>query len=305
MTKKILSLLLVLLFFLPQSALATDQMLKSDDPEAYYQALAETIVEHAQEDGSFAIMGDGDSRERFGREQIAVLNDRRLGLYLFNLLFHREDFRAVEQMVQTLNTVYLSSLFSGRYQLIPRACFTNDGIYQEANARTLYAMFTLPDAGVGMESYSFKIRITDVSFDGNDAKVLIDRQLSCRGDHYPKTGLDDESRLEGYYLRKIDGSWKVENIIFSGHSHTSYEEQVYGKMPLSLSDPYLLFEKTNDKDVWRHQFTFGASQRKNTRAEEDYTDFIEGDVGAPVFLFDKLVIEPAYSNAFAQNYYRP
>lgn len=300
MTKKIISLLLAVLLLLPQSVSAADQTLKSDDPEAYYQALAETIVEHAQEDGSFAIMGDEETHQAFSKEDLEFTTETPFFMNLMNQIFHHQDYQEICALIEELNRTYISSTFSGGYQVLPRDFFTNDGIYQEANARTLCDMFAYRTAEYGFEHYLAKLEITELKITDDMAKVIGKRTALMSSQEITESQDPEEAgdkttvsenmkKEEGYLLIKDTEGWKVENILFDDARIIGISSDFWLNHADSYDFPLRFFDACDDPMVWKDRFEFENCQRKDYVPEDgNYQDLIIGDASAPTFDYDRL-----------------
>ena len=242
-----------------------------DDPQAYYEDRAQNLAEYKLDDGALVVTEDEAAQKMFYEEDFAIdLIDAvpTQGEAL------SEDGKAVMDLVGAYNEITLSSLFSGVYQLMPREDFVSDGIYKEANARNLYELFNKPGAGKNIASYEFAIEYTQLEVGTDYAKVVVDRQADVVYDQEkdPNRSYGD---VEGYLLKKVDGAWKIENILFATDAiSTTFEE----------------FVAATDEAAWKN-YTFEKCPRKSYDAADNFSDFIEGPIDAPSVNLEMMGID--------------
>ena len=260
----------LLVAFIPMGVFAEDATVENETAQ-YYTNLATHITDHEVEDGVFEIYTGDEMHETFSKENMSFEKEVPFGVRMTTLLKHN-DADAVMNVVYNYNLSYLSSLFSGLYQIHPKNDFVTDAIYQEANARNLYEMFNKPHAGEGMSDYDFFLRIEQVKIKEDSAKVIVERSAETT---YPNASVSDVNYngTEAYLLKKIDGDWKIENIIFQ----TEFP-----------NDTFKTFENTNNRDEWIESYCFENCQRKNYEAPENFTDYLEGSVDEPKMNMESL-----------------
>lgn len=243
----------------------------SEDPQAYYEDRAQHLVDYTLDDGSMVVTEDAAAQKMFYEEDFAIdLIDAvpAQGEAL------SEDGKAVQDLVGAYNEITLSSLFSGVYQLMPRAAFVSDAIYEEANARNLYELFNKPMAGKNVASYEFAIEYTQLEVGETYAKVVIKRQADVVYDQ-EKDPDRSYGGVEGYLLKKVDGEWKIENILFATDA---------------VSPTFEAFVAATDEAVWEN-YTFEKCPRKSYDAANNFRDFIEGPIDAPSVNLEMMGID--------------
>ena len=245
----------LLLFMLPQCALAAE-----DNPLAYR---ATHVNEYAVGEGMFEVYTGDEMHTQFARD--AVVPDVSLPFLtkLSGVICQNDSAQEVAEVVAEYNRTYFSSLFSGIYQLHPRAAFVSEGIYQEANARTFYDMFAHPNAGLGADDVDFALEIEQLWVRDDVAKVLVRRHA---GDFYDEDIKSNGSR-EGYVLTKEKGTWRIENIIFESTGFTN--------------DTFGAFRRSLDAEDWTTTYGFSSCQRKDYEAGENFSDYLTGSVDEP------------------------
>lgn len=292
MKRVLSSLLCLMMLMLPAPAWAIDASVIANwwTRDEYCSEMAATIPDHENSDGSFDLLGELSKSDGFAPEDILILVEKPLGQTLINSVFHRSDYKDIQKLVEEVNQYYFSTVISARYAVFPETLCANTGIYKEVNARNLTALFESPDSGIGMTEtdLGYKMVVCDISDDV--AKVIIEREFYLSG-YNPANETNgwclEQGVREGYLLQKIDGEWKLENIIFqdagSAQSQSNVNNHSVGHM-----NTFDLFEKTKDKDALQKIFEFNSCQRASYSSEGNYGDLIIGDIECPVFNYDKF-----------------
>lgn len=244
---------------------------KADDPQAYYEDRAQHLADYTLDDGSMVVSEDKAAQEMFYKEDFEVDVIDAVPTQGESL---SEDGKAVMDLVGEYNEITLSSLFSGVYQLMPREDFVSDGIYKEANARNLYELFNKPRAGENVASYEFAIEYTQLEVGETYAKVVVQRQADVVYDQ-EKDPNRRYGGVEGYLLKKVDGEWKIENILFNTDAvRPTFED----------------FAASTDEAAWEN-YTFEKCPRKSYDAANNFSDYIEGPIDAPTVNLEMMVID--------------
>lgn len=284
-------LLFIFLFSLPLPVCAVDGSVLANwqTRGAYCAEMAATIPEHKNDDGSFSVMGELVDMKEFSSMPIKIYIRKNLSVTLDNLFNNKDDVQEIQALVEKVNNYYYATLLSGRFKIMPRENFTNNQIFEEANARNLYELFMNPDCGIGMSEGHFRIQIEKLKIIDDYAKVIINREASVEG-HNPYNGTDgwqlENSKREGYLLQKSDGGWKIENIIF-GNSLNYYGSTKKLITEEGRINTFVFFEKSDDSAVWKKAFTFEKCPTKDYSPFGNYSEYIIGDLSAPIFNYDK------------------
>ena len=144
-------------------------------PNQDLDALATHIADTRTEDGTYVLMGTEKSREAFTPEKLQY--HVQMGLEEENLAqrFKFSNMGKIRTLLADVNSTYFASLYSGEWRLVPRDCFVSDGIYEEANARTLVELFAHPNLGVNVSSAYFNLDIDKVRIRGDWAMAVVSR----------------------------------------------------------------------------------------------------------------------------------
>ena len=258
--------------------------------------MAEYIVPRQQEDGSFFILGDTPTRENFALDKIEIDIEKPFLLNLVNNIFHHDDFEKIQALLEDYNRNYLYAAASGSWLLYDRAHFTGDDIYQEVNARSLYMIFHVPDAGLGCERGVFSYRLDDLRIDGDWAKVILTRSAETidedpRSEEADCSTVIEDAVREGYLLQKVDGDWTIANIIFAETERWSGDPDRIFNDTYTEVNMLNLFADAVDAAVWQKGFTFDKCQRGDYSPYGNFMSYIQGPIEAPVFLYEKLAYE--------------
>ena len=116
-----------------------------------------------------------ESRSTFAPDAITIDTEKPLWLNLRNTIFHHADFAQIQTLLEDYHRTYFSSLASGSWRLFGRAHFTEDGIYEEANARTLYQMFACAGDGEAVGEGDFHYTYDLCRISGDLCKVVLTR----------------------------------------------------------------------------------------------------------------------------------
>lgn len=300
--KKLLSLLLCLFVVLcPVQVQAYDAAWANGMHKDYELGhIAKQIPERMEMFGDYAWLAS-DSEATilcYAPEKITVDVEKPPILNLWNSMFHRNDFKAIQHTLETYHRWYFSAVASGAWRLMEQTLFANDGIYEEANARTLFMMFKIPGAGSGTDYGHFGYHIDSMDIDGNWAKVIITRSAEVIDD--PEGDIDnntdhgiviEENVREGYLMQKVDGEWKIANIIFDSTDTFDGDPDRIFNDTYTAVNTLNLFADTKEPEVWHQGFSFEKCQRKDYCPYGNYTSYIEGTITQPIFLYDKLVYE--------------
>ena len=265
----LMTLLLVLMPFAVQAQEISDE------------TMAHTIFERETADGSFNVMGDESTWENFSVDKIQINVLTSTWTNLYQSIFHRTDYKEIKTLLETYNRYYLSSLASGRLTLCPQACFVSEGLFQEANARSLYMMYKFPDAREGKDTGDLSFSIEKMMLKGNLAKVVIKRDVSLEGGN--EVYVLEQQVREGYLLKRTDSTWRIENIIFDNASYFDGDPDKIFSDQLVVN-AFAFFVDTKDPAVLQEAFSFENFRREDYSPYENYIDFvIGGDITRPAF----------------------
>lgn len=281
--RNILVLCLVLLLCLPVSAHAQDARWSVLDMQ--YAMIGENMPMLQQADGSYQILGGDSARSHFAPEKITIDIEKGFRLTLVNTLFHHKDFRAIQSLLEDYHRLYFSSLASGSWRLFGRDHFTGDDIYEEANARTVTMMFMNAAGGEknGDGAFSYDYDVCEIA--GDLCKVVLTRSAAVTDSDSGKDTIEDQVR-EGFLLEKVDGEWKIANIIFDGTDVVRGDpERIFSGGKVNMLN---LFEKAAEPETWQKSFDFAHCQRQMLTTAGNYTSYLKGDFSAPQFDYAKL-----------------
>lgn len=239
-------------------------------PNQNLNAMAAHIVDTRTEKGTYLLMGTAKSREDFAPEKLQY--HVQMGREEENLAqrFKSSNMGKIRTLLADVNSTYFASLYSGEWRLLPRECFVSDGIYKEANARTLVDMFKRPNLGVNVSGAYFNLDIDKVRVRGDWAMAVATRSenVSYIGNVQPQI---HKNVAEAYILHKIDGDWRIENIVFSNGAPTAAIRTLIGP--------------ETSREEWEKDYCFKALRRVDDLGEKNYSDYIQGDIEAPVLIF--------------------
>lgn len=247
-----------------------------ENPGSGYAKIAATISEREIEEGVFEVFQGDKMHEEFSKENIELDVSVPFNVKVRYFFGKRADMNAIKDEVVGYNKTYLSCVFSGLFQLYPRDHFASEGIYQEANARDLYAMFAHPNAGMHVDETDFSLDIEQLVINGDQAKVIAERNYDVV--HGDSKGQVQCGGPEAYLLKKVDGDWKIENIIFESFMQT----------PTSTPNKvFTQFEQAGKNENWLETYSFEKCPRSTYESDENFSDYIEGSIDSPVFLIEK------------------
>lgn len=227
----------------------------------------------------YAVMGNEDSRQKFSKESLEVPVEAPRSMRLLKL-FSDDDRIDIEKVITEYNNYYLSSRLSGVYTVCPRKYFVSDAIFQEANAATIYQMYNIPNLGVGVQDVNLNLKISNIDIDGDYAKVAVDRRIDLvfEGDNEKSTC----GGPEAYLMKKTNGHWQIENIIFA----TDF-----------VTDTYNAFLQSREADVWMKKYTFEACPRKSYESDHNFADYLVKDATYPNIRFEMLNFPDDYAES--------
>lgn len=298
MGKKIISLLCILFLLLPHAAWAQDKaFMSSQYKDHYFRSLAQSIPDRRTPDGSFFVFGDEPTSLNFARDKIVITVEKPFWQNLYYLVFHQKDYKEIQSLIEEYNRFYFAATASGTMTLFPQEHFVSKGIFEEANAHTFYTMFDVPDAGLGCEEGMFQYRINDVTIEGDDARVVIERSAEVF-DHDERSfdTVIEEHVQEGYLLHKNQGEWKIQNIIFDNALYFDGPKDAIFNDAGELNT-FAMFAESDDIAVWRDAFLFEKCQRKDYCSYGNYMSYIEGEITDPIFDYDKLYSEKNFTES--------
>lgn len=263
------SLLLLLLF--------PNEIWASEDESTNYIKTAITekgthAYDYQLSDGSYALFGNDESHIAFSKENMELDCSLNIQAQIVDLLLQNDETEQVTDVVYGYLQTYLSSLFSGIYQVEPRTHFYSEAIYQEANARNLYEVFNRRDAGVGVNNYDFAVHVDQLKIRGDLAKVIVTLDADVL---YPDEEITKVSygTREGYLLKKVDGQWTIENIIFQSNF---------------TNDTFRDFCNAVNVDEWQSRFSFENCQRKNYESNKNFSDYLLGSIDRPALNIEEM-----------------
>ena len=295
--KKMLVLLCLLLMLLPGAAWGTDSTWSTLDLQR--EAIAKNMPQLKQADGSFQIFGGDSARSHFAPENISIDIEKPFVRNLVNTIFHHKDYQDIQTLLEDYHRIYFSSLASGSWRLFDRAHFTGEDIYEEVNARTLTMMFITAGESEKMGDSVFSYRLDTCKINGDLCKILLTRhaEAGCLNKGQEAVMVMEDAVREGFLLEKVDGDWKIANILFdTSETFDGEPERIFND---SYTDVNMLnlFEAANDPDTWLNGFSFDVCQRGMYSPFGNYRSYVVGDFSSPQFDYEKLWKEQRYPQA--------
>ena len=296
MLRPVISVLCLALLLVPAPMLAVESTWSVVDMQ--HAMIAENIPQFAQADGSFEILGGDNARSAFAPDAITIDTEKPLWLNLRNTIFHHADFAQIQTLLEDYHRTYFSSLASGSWRLFDRAHFTEDGIYEEANARTLYQMFACAGDGEAVGEGDFHYTYDLCRISGDLCKVVLTRHaevVAPSDEEAPYLAFDgrvyEDAVREGYLLQKVEDEWKIANIIFDESENWDGDPDRIFNDSYTAVNSLNLFADAKEPEVWQSGFSFEKCQREMYSPYGNYMSYIEGSIESPVFLYEKLTYE--------------
>ena len=249
----------------PETIAAQTEALPNQD----LNTLAAHIADTRTEDGTYVLMGTEKSHKAFTPAKLQYHVAMHGKEETFTRRFKFSNMAKIRTLLADVTSTYYASLYSGEWRLVPRECFVSDGIYKEANARTLVDMFAQPNLGVNVSNAYFNLEIEKVRIQGQWAMAVTNHSenIGYIGNAQPPR---IKNTAEAYILHKIDGEWRIENIIFSNGAPTPAIKNLIGPQTRS--------------DDWQTAYCFKALRRADDLGEKNYSDYIQGDIEAPMLM---------------------
>lgn len=296
--KRIWLCIFCLLLFLPSTVSYAQgkAWMQSQDKDDFYRIIAENLTRSENPDGSYCVMGNEETQNTFGWNNIEIVVKKPFIQDIINSILHYRDYRDIQNMIEECQRYYFFVVCSGNYKLNPSEHFTNEGVYQEANARNIYMMFKVPDAGLGCGAGDFSYSLDTVKIDNDVAKVFITRSAKTIDNNSANEGNDcgvviEEAVREGYLLEKTEGQWKIANILFDNADYLEGDAQRIFNDENQTVNLFRMFEDAEDASIWTDRFNFEKCQRKDYCPYGNFMSYIIGDVESPAFNYDKLINE--------------
>lgn len=308
MIKKWMLVCCLLMLIVPVTGYAQDKAwMKNEHKDEYYSILASNTNRIENLDGSYHVMGDEPTLENFSWDEISTTVKKPFFQNLVNSLLHRQEYQDIQKVIEECQHYFLFDVCSGSIKLQPRSCFTNDGVYQEANARNFYMMFKVPDAGLGCEEEVCSYSLDTVKISDNVAKVFITRSIKTIDENPISDDRDcgvvvEENVREGYLLEKVNDEWKIANILFDNAAYLEGEASRIFNDENQTVNLFRMFEDAEDASIWTERFNFEKCQRKDYCPYGNYMSYIIGDIEALIFDYDKLVYERDHPDATIENW---
>lgn len=296
--KRVWLFILCWLLLLPSTmSYAQDKIwMQNQNKDDFYRIIAENLTRSKNPDGSYCVMGNEETVKNFSWENIDIVIKKPLIQDIVNSILHYRDYRDIQNVIEECQRYYFFVVCSGNYKLNPREYFTNEGVYQEVNARNIYMMFKVPDAGLGCETGDFFYSLDTVKIDHDIAKVFITRSAKTIDNNPANEDSDcgvviEEAVREGYLLEKIEGQWKIANVLFDNADYLEGDAQRIFNDENQTVNLFRMFEDAEDASIWTERFSFERCQRKDYCPYGNFMSYIIGDVETPAFNFDKLINE--------------
>lgn len=296
--KRIWLCVFCLLLFLPSTVSYAQgkAWMQSQDKDDFYRIIAGNLTRSENPDGSYCVMGNEETQKTFGWNNIEIAVKKPFIQDIINSILHYRDYRDIQNVIEECQRYYFFVVCSGNYKLNPSEHFTNEGVYQEANARNIYMMFKVPDAGLGCETGDFTYSLDTVKIDHDVAKVFITRSAKTIGNNSANEGNDcgvviEEAVREGYLLEKTEGQWKIANILFDNADYLEGDTQRIFNDENQTVNLFRMFEDAEDASIWTERFSFEKCQRKDYCPYGNFMSYIIGDIETPAFNYDKLINE--------------
>ncbi|MEE0510568.1 MAG: hypothetical protein UDG94_04975 [Peptococcaceae bacterium] len=297
LNKKWLCFICMLLLFVPTASYGQDKAwIQSQYKDYYYGLLADNLAQLKNTDDSYCVTGTKQTLETFSWDNIQFFVKKPFVQNVINSILHRQDYKDIQNVIEECQHYYVYTICSGFFKLEPNDHFVNENIFQETNARNIYMLFKIPDAGLGCEAGDFSYSLDTVKIDNDVAKVFITRSVKTIDNNPANEDSDcgiviEEAVREGYLLEKKEGQWKIANILFDNADYLEGDAKRIFNDENQTVNLFRMFEDAEDASIWTERFSFEKCQRKDYCPYGNFMSYIIGDVETPVFNYDKLINE--------------
>lgn len=182
---------------------------------------------------------------------------------LFSLNENVSDENEIKNIIEEYNkTVFLSII--GHETNISSNYVANQDLQNELNARSIYLGENY-GGGSTFTSYDFDVNYDDFVVDGDKAKAVITRvitfQTTLDGKDYP---IDAKlPQQEGYILQKINGQWKLVNVIFNSEGIEN--------------DAIDALKESDSSTEWIDEFNFDNLKRDQYEDTKTFTEMLDSN----------------------------
>ena len=195
-------------------------------------------------------------------DQVVISDETPAGeMMLFATNSQTTDETAIKEVIEEYNkTVFLSII--GHEKTLDTSFSSDQALLDELNARSIYLGQNF-GGGTTFTSYNFDIYYDDLAIDGDKAKAVITQDITFQTSFEDKEYLVDADyvREEGYVLQKIDGEWKLVNVIFNSEG-----------LP---NDAMAALMDSDSSDEWIADFDFEPLSRDQYEDDRTFTDMLD------------------------------
>lgn len=267
--KKLCILLLIGCLLLPSTAFASTKEIDFPDEKSKLPQMTNTYL------GNIIT----------SKEQIVINDETTNGQeMLFSTNNQDEDEDTIKNLIKEYNKVIFLNIIGHKTTLDPSFVDSQE-LLNELNARSLYLKESY-GGGTGFTSYDFDLYYNDFAIADNMAKVVITQdiifQTNFEDKDYPIDA--DFVRKEGYVLKKIDGNWKLTNVIFNteGIENNALEALINSDSP----------------SEWATIFDFENLKRDQYEDTKTFTDMLnkDGEIDLDSLVDPYVEYSAAYDN---------
>lgn len=267
--KKICAVMLIVCMLLPNAAFASTSETNFHDEESKLQKMTDTYL------GNIIT----------SKEQVCINDETSNGQeMLFSTNNQNEDERKIKNLIEDYNRAMFLNIIGHETTMDPSFVASQE-LLNELNARSLYLKENY-GGGKNFTSYDFDLYYEDFSIDNDVAKVIILQdvvfQTKFEDKEYPIDA--DFVRNEGYVLKKINGDWKLINVIFNTEGIEN--------------DALDALRKSNLSSEWTTSFDFANLKRDQYEDTKTFTDMLDdnGEINLNSLVDPYVEYSAAYDN---------
>lgn len=218
-------------------------------------------------------------------DQVVISDDTTSGqMMLFATNSQTTDETAIKDVIEEYNkTVFLSII--GHEKSLDTSFSNDQALLDELNARNIYLGQNF-GGGTTFTSYVFGINYEDLAIEGDKAKAVITQDIIFQTNFEDKDAPIDADyvRKEGYVLQKIDGEWKLVNVIFNSEG-----------LPNDAIDALM---DSDSSDEWVTDFNFESLSRDQYEDDKTFTDMLDenGEIDLESLVDPYVEYSAAYDN---------
>lgn len=153
--------------------------------------------------------------------------------------FTKEEKTNIQKLINEVNVSVINAYFA-RYIPLNKALFTSNELYEDLNAKNEYISLVQHGKTITKNKTSYTILKSEVIDDY--AKIILSRNINITINNKDSDG----KNTEAYLLKKVDDTWKLENIFINwtgepSNAYKAFENSTalssfsYGKLPLKTT----------------------------------------------------------------------